>query len=154
MRYSTKKTIRTWIFSILLLGVLALQTFQVDKTNPKVNPPDKFSSIEKTKSNYARTLRAACYDCHSNETVYPMYTYVVPVGQWIKGHVVNGRKKVNFSTWGKYTQEERNEMLKESAEEIKEGHMPILFYTWLHKKAKLTDNNRKRLAEWLESLRK
>lgn len=153
MKYSTKKAIRTWFFRILLLGFLGVQIFQIDKTNPKVNPPDEFFSIVQAKTGTSRLLRDACYDCHSNETVYPWYTYVVPLGQWIKGHVVNGRKKVNFSTWGKYSVEERNKMLAESAEEVREGHMPIMLYTWVHQKAKLPDARRKKLADWLESLK-
>ena len=97
-------------------------------------------------------LRSACYDCHSNSTIYPWYTKVQPLGWWIKGHVRNGRKKLNFSEWTTLDEERKSHKLSECVEEIEERHMPLKSYTWLHPLAKMDDQDRERLAAWLGSL--
>src|SRR5262245_48076822 len=42
----------------------------------------------------------ACFDCHSNETVWPWYAHVAPVSWLVTRDVVEGRQKLNFSEWG------------------------------------------------------
>ena len=52
--------------------------------------------------NVASILRTSCYDCHSNETNWPWYSYVAPVSFMVAGDVEDGRKSLNFSEWDKY----------------------------------------------------
>src|SRR4051812_41205094 len=42
---------------------------------------------------------AACYDCHSNQTKSYWYEHIAPVSWWIRGHVVDGRRAMNFSQY-------------------------------------------------------
>ena len=42
-------------------------------------------------------LRKKCYDCHSNNTTYPWYVNIQPVGWWMAGHVDEGKDELNFS---------------------------------------------------------
>src|SRR6185503_8478001 len=47
----------------------------------------------------AAALRLACYDCHSQATVWPWYSRIAPVS-WLVAHdVVEGREHLDFSTW-------------------------------------------------------
>lgn len=132
------------------LGVLGLfvvaQLFQPKRQNPPVES-DYIQQVQMPEA-LASSLRAACYDCHSHETQYPWYAYIVPVGNWIQGHVRHGREHLNFSTWATYSPEDQKELLHECAEEIEKGKMPLNSYTWLHGKAKLSAADSKALADW------
>jgi hypothetical protein len=118
--------------------MVLLQIFQIEKTNPKAKPEDDFLSIHKTEAKTASLIKSACYDCHSYETRYPWYTYVVPLSWWIKKHIVNGRKELNFSTWSSYNPKKADDKLEESAEMVSEKKMPLKSYVLAHGEAKLS----------------
>ncbi len=71
-----------------------MQFIQTDKTNPKV---DKNIEI-KTNAEVMKIFKTACYDCHSNETVYPWYSNIAPFSWVVSNHINEGRKVLNFST--------------------------------------------------------
>ena len=94
-------------------------------------------------------LRESCFDCHSNETRWPWYARLAP-GSWLMVRDVRkGRARFNFSEWGDYDAEDMA-IDKESAwEEIEEGEMPPWFYLPLHPSARLDDQKKVVLKEWL-----
>ena len=140
------------ILITLLLTAVVIQFFRIDPTNPESPAGQDFLGNMQPPQEIGKMLRSACYDCHSNSTVYPWYTKVQPLGWWIKGHVKNGRRQLNFSEWSLLDAEEQSHKLSESVEEIEERHMPLKSYTWLHPEAKLSNQDRERLAAWLGSL--
>jgi mono/diheme cytochrome c family protein len=77
-------------------------------------------------------MRQSCYDCHSNETQWPWYSFVAPMS-WLVGRDVRaGRDKLNFSTG-------YNLETGEIIESIREGEMPPRVYIFTHPNADLTD---------------
>src|SRR5215831_2751013 len=48
-------------------------------------------------------LKRACGDCHSNETNWPWYSHIAPVSWWIRSHVRQGQRELNFSEWQTYS---------------------------------------------------
>ena len=68
---------------------------------------NKESEIEAPKK-VLETLQRACYDCHSNNVVLPWYDTIAPASWYVKNHIADGRKIVNFSKWKGYTQEKKN----------------------------------------------
>lgn len=119
----------------ILLGLVAvfivIQFIPVDRTNPPiVKEPDWNSS--KTRAYAVR----ACFDCHSNETKWPAYSYVAPVSWLVADDVKEGREHFNMSDWkpGKGD---------EAAEEVRKGDMPLWQYTMMHSEAKFTDAEKK-----------
>lgn len=141
----------------ILLGVigvfLIIQLFQIDKTNPPVRMEEDFIQITQPPKNIENTLRTACYDCHSHETQYPWYTSVAPISWWIRHHINEGREHLNFSTWAQYDADRQDHKLEEAVEMVDEEEMPLSSYTWIHKDAQLTDQQRKELAAWFAGLR-
>jgi len=142
-----------WAAVTTLLLLILLQFFQINKINPKVNPEDDFLSINKTETSTAKLIKDACYDCHSFETKYPWYTYVVPLSWWISNHIVNGRKELNFSTWAKYSPKKAGHKLEESIEMLEEYKMPLKSYLIAHPEAKLTKDQINQLSNYFSSLR-
>jgi hypothetical protein len=53
----------------------------------------------------------ACFDCHSNETVWPWYSNIAPASWLTQSDVDEGRKHLNFSEWDR-PQEDASEMVQ------------------------------------------
>ncbi|MFT5779608.1 MAG: hypothetical protein ACI837_002567 [Crocinitomicaceae bacterium] len=151
-RKGKTKKIFKYIFTILVILFGVIQFIRIDKTNPKVEIAKDFISIYEPSEKTEKILRTACYDCHSNETVYPWYSNIAPVSWWLKDHVDDGRKHLNFSIWGDYKAKKANHKLHECAEELEEDKMPLNSYTLTHGDAKLSTTQKEELAEWFESL--
>ena len=141
----------------ILIGVLAvfiiMQFFRIDTSNPKVEPGKDFIAIVQPSAEVKVLLKSACYDCHSHTTVYPWYSQIAPVSWWLKDHVDEGKEHLNFSIWGDYSAKKADHKLEECGEEVEEGEMPLSSYTWAHSEAKLTDQQRKTLAQFFNGLR-
>ena len=113
------------------------------------NPP--ITSDIKTPDNVKKILRESCYDCHSNETTWYWYTKYAPIS-WLIAHDVNeGREYLNFSTWDKYSVNEKNELMYESLEEIQEGEMPMKIYELMHPNSKITKDELNTLTMWIKN---
>ena len=128
---------------VLVVGMLAIQIvpYGRDHTNPPVTGEPPWDS--------ARTrelAKAACFDCHSNETVWPWYSNVAPLSWRLQGHVDEGRTKLNFSEWGAREQE-----TEEIVESVREGRMPPGDYLLLHPEARLSDADTQALLDGLSA---
>jgi hypothetical protein len=140
----------------ILLGLLAIfiisQFFPANL--PEViqdNPADLLLNNDVPKE-IGDILKTTCYDCHSNETVYPWYSYVSPVKFLVSKDTRKGRKHLNFSEWENYSMEDKLEVLDEISEEVEEGEMPMKIYPIVHPDAKLSDVDREVLISWAEDL--
>ena len=98
-------------------------------------------------------LKRSCYDCHSNNTVYPWYDRVQPVAWWLQYHVNHGKHDLNFSEFGSYTSEKQVKKLKSIGEAAREGWMPLDSYLWMHGYARLSPGEATLIAGWADSLR-
>jgi hypothetical protein len=121
---------------------VAIQLVPVDRSNPPVEqdvaaPPE----VE-------AVLRRACYDCHSNETTWPWYSYVAPVSWLIARDVHKGREELNFSTFNRLSTRQQVEAMHEAWEEVEEGEMPPWFYLPPHPEARLTQADLAVLRAW------
>ena len=97
------------------------------------------------------TLRQACFDCHSNETRWPWYSQISPVSWWLKSHVNDGRKELNFSEFATYTKVKKVRKLRTAGEEVKDGDMPLSSYLPMHPAAHMTDADRATFVAWTNS---
>ncbi len=109
-------------------------------------------------------LKTSCYDCHSNNTYYPWYANIQPVGWWLKNHIDEGKKHLNlqdFSTLQpkpggrfKTARELQDHKLEEIEEMVSEDEMPLKSYTLIHRDAVLDDTQRKLITDWVSAARK
>lgn len=95
----------------------------------------------------AELARAACYDCHSNETSWPAYSYVAPLSWLVRRDVERGREELNFSRWD----DDDNEA-DDAAESVEDGSMPPRQYELLHPDARLTADEVAELVTALQAL--
>lgn len=96
-------------------------------------------------------LHAACYDCHSSETRWPWYSHIAPMSWLIAGDVREGREHLNLSNWPQDDPKRAAKWFDRMSEAIRSGDMPLPKYTKIHADARLTDSQRKELADWLEA---
>ena len=94
-----------WMLAAMAVALLAIQLapYGRDHTNPPARREPAWDSPQ-TRSLAAR----ACFDCHSNETVWPWYSNVAPFSWLVQRDVDKGRKDLNFSEWDR-AQEEASE---------------------------------------------
>jgi hypothetical protein len=122
--------------------IVAIQVVPVDRANPPVEgvvaaPPEVYAVLER-----------ACFDCHSNETQWPWYSYIAPVSWLVAGHVSHGREEMNFSEWNKLTPGKQAHKVSECWELVEKGEMPLSSYARLHSDATLTDADRAVIRDW------
>ncbi len=135
----------SWTLGVLAVVLVAIQLVPVERTNPPVE--EEVDAPEEV----VQVLRRACYDCHSNETVWPWYSRVAPASWLAVRDVTKGREELNFSTWNRLSTRERVEAMQESWEEVEEGEMPPWFYLPPHPEARLSPEDRELLRRWAES---
>ncbi len=129
-----------WSLAALLGGLLLIQAvpYGRDHANPPVVAEPSWDSAQ------TRALAArACFDCHSNETVWPWYSNVAPVSWLVQRDVDEGREELNYSEWN------RPQEGDESAETVVEGSMPPRSYLLTHTDARLADAELAALADGL-----
>lgn len=129
-----------WGLAGLLGGMLLIQLvpYGRDHDSPPVVAEPAWDSPQ------TRELSVrACFDCHSNETVWPWYSNVAPVSWLVQWDVDEGREELNYSEWN------RSQEGEESAETVREGSMPPRSYLLTHPEARLTDPELAVLADGL-----
>lgn len=147
------KTFSNIVFWFLIFIAL-IQFIPVDRTNRPVQRQENFVDVMQTPPEIRRLLKNACYDCHSNETVYPGYAYVAPVSWSIKNHVNEGREHLNFSEWSTFNRDLKKNMLESTAADLKQDRMPMPGYVVYHPEAKLSAAEKILLAEYFEKILK
>ena len=142
------------ILLTLLVVLVAIQFFQIDKTNPVADEKLDFLVMNNTSPEIASQIKASCYDCHSNQSVYPAYTYVQPIGWFVKNHIEEGKEHLNFSEFGNYSAKKQAHKLEESYEMIEKGEMPLSSYTIIHKEAVLDEAQQTALISYFKEIEK
>lgn len=126
----------------LVVFGLVIQVVPIPRTNPPVqadlDAPAPVKAI----------LKASCYDCHSNETVYPWYSKVAPVSWLVARDVSAGRRHLNFSTWDRYDAGRRQRIVRHALKEVRDGEMPPWFYVIQHPEGKMTPEKQAVLEDW------
>lgn len=140
------------VLIVLAVVFIIIQFFRIDKTNPPVNEGMDFLKIKNTPENIATVIRTSCYDCHSNETVYPWYSNVQPVAWFLKSHIDDGRKHLNFSTFSTYEPKKQAHKLEEAVEMIEQDKMPLESYILGHPEAKLSPENKTMLIQYFKKI--
>jgi hypothetical protein len=140
-------------FQILLLAFIIIQFIRPAKNKSDEISNNDISKIYPVPENVQAILKTSCYDCHSNNTVYPWYANIQPAAWWLNDHIKEGKKELNFSEFASYRIGRQYRKFEEINKEVKENEMPLNSYLWIHKNAKLDDQQKLTLANWVTSVR-
>jgi len=138
MKKALKLLVIVVVIGVILLALSQLLIAQF-KTNPPVVAEPKWDSPQ------TRALvKRACFDCHSNETVWPWYSNIPPISWLVVSDTVRGRVRLNFSEWG-----QSRMGAGEIREVIQEGEMPPAIFLINHPEARLTAAEKQQLLDGL-----
>ncbi len=140
-------------FQLLLLAFIVIQFFRPAKNKADGIGNNDISKLYPVPENVQVILKTSCYDCHSNNTVYPWYAEVQPVAWWLSDHIKDGKKDLNFSEFAGYRIRRQYKKLEEINELVKKEEMPLNSYLWIHKDAKLNEEQKRTLANWVQTVR-
>ena len=138
------------------IGVLIILQFIRPAKNISADPaqtPDEIATRYTMTDEVHAILKHSCYDCHSNNTVYPWYFNIQPVGWWMQHHVDEAKRELNFSVFAKYSEKRAKHKFKEIEEDMENGSMPITSYTLLHPDTRLSPDQAKAVAAWAGALK-
>lgn len=137
---------------LLLIALIVIQFFRPAKNLEKGISANHISSKYPIPADVDSILDKACYDCHSNNSRYPWYYNIQPVGIWMDDHIKEGKRGLNFSEYTNKRLRYQYHKMEEVIELVEEGGMPIDSYTWTHKDAILTTEERSKLVNWAQTI--
>lgn len=116
---------------------------------PEKNPSKHYRGVILSQEADA-ILKVSCFDCHSNETVWPWYASLPPASALINFDVAKGRKVLNFSNWDEIPADKKQKILKGVWKSVEHGFMPFPPYLILHSEASLSQNDKDLLQEQVQ----
>lgn len=146
-----KKVLKTFGW-LLLIALVVIQFFRPEKNLQKGISTTHFSTKYHLPGDVNVILDKACYDCHSNNSRYPWYFNIQPIGMWMDDHIKEGKQGLNFSEYTNKRLRYQYHKMEEVIEVIDEDAMPIDSYTWTHKDAILTSEEKSKLKNWAQSI--
>lgn len=137
---------------VLLAALIAIQFFHPKRNKSEGPQPNYIGKVYAIPDDVQSIMAKACNDCHSNNTRYPWYSKIQPVHWWLNKHVLEGKKKINYDEYTNRPLRYQYHKLEETIEMVKEGEMPLNSYTWTHKDAKLTEEEKAKITGWAQSV--
>ena len=136
---------------VLLAGFGLLQFAYPDRTNPAVVSAHNLFAVNPPPAPVATLLRTSCFDCHSDETVWPWYSHIAPLSWLVADDVVKGRARLNFSDWPVGDAGRALRKFGGISDEVDGGDMPLKKYTLIHRNSILTPAQRQLIVDWAEA---
>ena len=138
----------------LLVALIVIQFFRPEKNQSTGPQANAIANKYAVPANVQEIMKRACNDCHSNNTIYPWYDKVQPVSWWLANHVNEGKRELNFDEFLTYSPKKAHHKLDEVIEMVKEGEMPLNSYTWTHRNAILSQEEKVAITDWASSTMK
>lgn len=135
-----KKILITLVSLLVVFLLIQLIPYGHQHTNPPVVQEPTWDSPQTRE-----IAQRACFDCHSNETIWPWYSKVAPVSWLVQRDVDEGRRRLNFSDWSRVREPH------EISEVVQEGEMPLPIFLIMHPEARLTQTEKDSLVKGLQA---
>ncbi|MEO7924036.1 MAG: heme-binding domain-containing protein [Chitinophagaceae bacterium] len=140
------------ILLLLLVALVVIQFIHPKKNKSEGPQPNYIGNAFNVPVDVKSIMAKACNDCHSNNTRYPWYTILQPVHWWLDKHIRNGKKELNFDEYASKSLRYQYKKMEETIELVKEGEMPLDSYTWTHKDARLSADEKNKVIGWATSI--
>lgn len=137
----------------LLVILVVIQFIRPEKNISEVPGENDIRVKHHVPATVMSVMKRACYDCHSNNTDYPWYAHIQPLGWWLNHHIEEGKEHLDFSEFATYSNKKAAHKLEEVVEMVEEGEMPLESYTLIHKDAVLNERERELLIDWANEVR-
>jgi len=138
---------------VLIVGLAGIQFVPVSLNQSNNIPKEDIISSYEPPKEIANILKNSCYDCHSNNTIYPWYSKLQPFAWLMEKHIREGKDELNFNEFTSYSIRRQRSKLKSVISQIKKDEMPLDQYTLMHKDAILSEQMKTQLITWVEQLK-
>ena len=142
------KKILKVLLIVIVAAVIIMQFFRVDKANPPIVQAETLEATAVVPPDISLIIGRSCNDCHTNQTIYPWYANLQPMGWLLKNHIDDGRRQMNFSVWNTYQLKRRSKKLEQICDRLESKEMPLPSYLWIHRDSILSENDSKALCNW------
>ena len=142
------------ILTVLLVMFLSIQFIRPPRNNGPADSTKDITHYVHVPDTVLNMLKRSCYDCHSNYTVYPWYVNINPVGLWLRYHINQGKRAINFSDLSGFDKRKLDHRLSDIAEQLEKAEMPLSSYTLIHTYAKLDSGQVQLIKSWTAAARK
>ena len=140
---------------VLIIAVGIIQLFPPEKNTSSASGKSSGNEItmrDSIPNEIQSILRRSCYDCHSNNTVYPWYANVQPVGWWLNNHIQGGKRHLNFDEFTSYSLRKQYNRFKDIADQIEQNEMPLTSYLLIHRYAVLSADEKAKIINWTTAM--
>jgi len=135
------------VVGFVVLQIFPAKVIGVHTEDINTNPPERFA-IDAPPEVLA-VVKRACWDCHTNETKWPLYARIAPSSWLMARDVHNGRNHLNLSKWADSDDEERQSDRENMWDQVESGAMPPWFYILpMHPDAKLSSADKATLKAY------
>lgn len=137
---------------LLATGILflAIQFFRPARNKSNQVLDTDISKMVTTSDSVLSVLKNACYDCHSNNTNYPWYSNIQPMGWLMAYHIKKAKNELNFNEFGTYSQRRQLSKMDGIANSIKDDIMPLKSYKLMHRSAQPSKDEKSLLINWAQ----
>lgn len=142
------------IIVTLFIVLVGIQFIPIQRNKSDIVSRDDFIGIYNPTLTVKSILETSCYNCHSNNTSYPWYSYIQPVGMFLQSHIDEGLSELNFSEFNRYSSRMKNLKLNSIINQVEDEKMPFPSYLIIHNEAALSKSERKELILYIKSLLK
>ena len=140
------------IMLVLLAALVVIQFIHPKKNKAEGPQPNYIGNAFNIPAEVKTILAKACNDCHSNNTRYPWYANFQPIHWWLNKHIKEGKKHINYDEYTNRPLRYQYHKMEDTIEMVKDGEMPLNSYTWTHKDAKLTAEEKAKITGWAQSV--
>ena len=141
------------ILLAVLFVFIIIQFIQPPRNKSGQLLPTEITRVFTEPQNVQDILKISCYDCHSNNTHYPWYSFIQPGAWWMANHIKEGKQNLNFSEFGSYSKRKQQNKLRSIAKSIEDATMPIGAYTLMHGDATLSKDKKEIIVDWVNRTR-
>ena len=143
-----------WVLLVAAVVAIPLSFIHPFGRVKAANPSKPLLSGAQIETLVFNIVQRSCASCHSEQTVWPWYSYVPPALWMLEKDVRDGRDHFNMSHWDENSTEKRMEMLSKISVMLRNKQMPLPRYTWLHPEAKLSDADIRLVDGWSHAERR
>lgn len=133
------------------LALIVIQFFRPDRVNTTIVQADTLEASTNVPENVHAMHAKSCWDCSSNETVYPWYSGVASFSWPPAYHISEGRREVNFSVWTRYETRRNAKKRNDICDRVESGQMPLPSYLWIPRDSGLKDGEAEILCNWAKA---
>jgi len=142
------------VFIGVVVVLVVIQFFHPEKNVATGVQANSIAAVFTTPEEVQTILATSCNDCHSNNTTYPWYNNIQPVAWWLNHHLNEGKEKLNFDEFASYSPRIQYHKLEEAEEMLNENEMPLSSYTFIHRDAVLSAQQKQVLVDWTKNILK